>query len=289
VSEGRDPLVLRALAEACGPALLDVHHDPDHHRSVFTLAGPGPQDAEMAVRALADAVADRLDHADHRGVHPNLGALDVVPFVALGDTPAERAVNAAREFARWWSQRRRVPVFCYDAADPQGRSLPETRRDAFAGRRPDLGPDEPHPHLGATAVGARSPLVAVNCRLDCDDIGIARRIARRVRERDGGLPGVRALGLDLATVGRAQVSMNLVDPGRTGIEAACSAVRDRAREEGCGIEAVELVGLVPRSVMRSCSSGFLAWSGLDPQATIEDRLAARDSGRNPAPGPGDRD
>lgn len=274
VSEGRDAGVLGELAAACGASLLDLHHDRDHNRSVFTLAGPGPDDALTAVRALALAVAERLDQTTHRGVHPRLGALDVVPFVALGDQTAEGAVAAARAFAEWWADARSVPVFLYDAADPEVRTLPATRHAAFSGRIPDFGPDRPHPRLGATAVGARAPLVAVNCRLDCADVSVARRIATEVRERDGGLPGVRALGLELTSVGRAQVSMNLVDLGRTGIEVACTTVRDRARAAGHTVEAVELVGLVPAATMRECSTDFLRWSGIDPGATIEDRLAA---------------
>ena len=274
VSEGRDSGVLGELAAACGPSLLDLHHDRDHNRSVFTLAGPGPDDALTAVRALALAVAERLDQTEHRGVHPRLGSLDVVPFVALGDRPAGAAITAARDFAEWWANAAAVPVFLYDAADPEARTLPETRRAALSVRRPDFGPDRPHPRLGATAVGARTPLVAVNCRLDCADVSVARRIATSVRERDGGLPGVRALGLELASVGRAQVSMNLVDLDRTGIEAACTTVRDRARAAGHAVEAVELVGLVPAAAMRECSTDFLRWSGIDPAATIEGRLAA---------------
>ena len=274
VSEGRETRILAELAAACGPSLLDLHRDRDHNRSVFTLAGPGPDDALTAVRDLARAVAERLDQTEHRGVHPRLGALDVVPFVALGDLPAGAAITAARDFAAWWANAAEVPVFLYDAADPEARTLPETRRAAFSVRPPDFGPDRPHPRLGATAVGARAPLVAVNCCLDCADVAVARRIANAVRERDGGLPGVRALGLELASVSRAQVSMNLVDLGRTGIEAACAAVRERAREEGHAVEAVELVGLVPAAAMQDCSTEFLRWSGIDPGATIEGRLAA---------------
>lgn len=273
VSEGRDGGILGVLARACGPSLLDLHRDTDHHRSVLTLAGPGRGDAADAIRALADAVAGHLDQSTHVGVHPRLGALDVVPFVALAGTGPEQAVTAAREFASWWAERHSVPVFCYDAADPEARTLPATRRDAFTARAPDFGPAAPHPRLGATAVGARPPLVALNCVLDTDDVTVARRIARRIRERDGGLPGVRALGLELATVGRAQVSMNLVAPELTGMEVASRAVQTAARAEGRDVEGVELVGLAPRAVMRACSREFLTWSGIDPQATIEDRLA----------------
>jgi glutamate formiminotransferase / 5-formyltetrahydrofolate cyclo-ligase len=270
VSEGRDDAVLDALAAACGPALLDRHVDRDHHRAVFTLAGAG---TEAAARALARAVATQVDLRRHAGVHPRLGALDVVPFVALDGEPPRRAVTAARDFASWIAATLDVPVFLYDDADPQGRTLPDTRREAFVDRAPDAGPAAPHPALGAVAVGARPPLVAVNCELAVDDVALARRIATRVRDRDGGLPGVRALGLHLDRAGRTQVSMNLVALERTGVERACRTVRDHARAAGNDVARVELVGLVPAAELARCSPGFLAWAGLGADQTIEARLA----------------
>jgi glutamate formiminotransferase len=274
VSEGRDTSTVRALAEACGPALLDVHADPDHNRAVFTLGGAAARDAQVASRALARAVARTVSVRDHVGVHPCIGALDVVPFVALGPTSAEREVarEAARSFARWWSAAYEVPVFLYGDADPRARDLPRLRAGAFRHRSPDLGPPQPHPQLGATAVGARPPLVAVNCLLTTPEVERARRIARRVRERDGGLPGVRALGFLLDTVGRAQVSMNLVDLTRTSIEHACRVVRVEARKEHTDVASVELVGLVPRAELERCSDEFLEWSRLDVGAVVEGRV-----------------
>ena len=269
VSEGRDGAVLDALATACGAALLDRHVDADHHRSVFTLAGDGLLDA---VRTLAVAVAERVDLRRHAGVHPRFGALDVVPFVALHDEPLEHAASAARDFAAWIVDALTVPVFLYDAADRRGRTLPDARREAFASRTPDLGPEEPHPALGAVAVGARPPLVAVNCELASDDVALARRIARDVRERDGGLPGVRALGLYLESTTRAQVSMNLVALERTGVRRACTAVRDLAVAAGDDVSRVELVGLLPAAELARCDPAFLDWSGIGPDRTIEARL-----------------
>jgi glutamate formiminotransferase len=280
VSEGRDLGALRALAEHCGAALLDVHTDADHHRSVFTLAGPQRCDAAPAARRLAAAVASHVSIADHEGVHPRLGALDVVPFVSLDGTDVERAEAAetARDFGRWWAASHAVPVFFYDDADPGRRDLPHIRRHAFTTRPPDFGPSAPHPTLGATAVGARRPLVAVNLLLVTREVAVARRIARDVRERDGGLPGVRALGFLLESARRPQVSMNLVDLDRTGIEDACLAVRELARRAGTDVAAVELVGLVPRAYLDRCSESFLAWAGIDRSAAIEARLAGADAG-----------
>jgi glutamate formiminotransferase / 5-formyltetrahydrofolate cyclo-ligase len=272
VSEGRDRAVVDALAAACGPTLLDVHVDADHHRSVLTLAG---DDVPDWVRSLARAVSEHVDLRRHRGVHPRLGALDVVPFVGLEGREAGDAVDAAHAFAIWIAATLAVPVFFYDDADAARRSLPDTRRDAFRARGPDVGPGDPHPSLGAVAVGARAPLVAVNCELARDDVALAQVIAARVRERDGGLAGVRALGLHLDSVGRAQVSMNLVALERTGLQDACRAVDALARDAGTSVARVELVGLLPAGELARCDDDFRAWSGIGPDDTIEGRLATR--------------
>jgi glutamate formiminotransferase len=274
VSEGRRADVLDALADACGPSLLDVHADPDHHRSVFTLAGPGARDAETAVSALARFAAAHLNLSDHEGVHPRLGIDDVVPFIAL-DEDHDVAADAAHAFAEWIVAELEVPVFLYDDADPKRRSLPELRREAFVKRNPDLGSANPHPRLGAVAVGARPPMVAVNCWLDTDDHLVAGEIARHVREVDGGLPGVRALGLLLESQGVAQVSMNLVDLPVTGLEAACTEVRRLAARDDFEVSKVEIVGLLPAAELERCTEGFRDFAGLDDSVTIEGRLAAR--------------
>lgn len=285
VAEGKRREVLEALAATCGPSLLDVHADPDHHRSVFTLAGPGFRDAETAVAALARAVATRLDLTDHEGVHPRFGVIDVVPFCAL-DEDHDVAASAAIGFAEWAVAELALPVFLYDDADPLRRSLPELRSEAFVKRTPDLGPLAPHPTLGAVAVGARPPLVAVNCWLDTNDVIVARDIARRVRERDGGMAGVRALGLLLESEDAVQVSMNLVDLPVTGVEAACTEVRSLAGRDDWTITRVEIVGLVPAAEFERCSTEFREWAGLGPDVTIEARLAraAGDAGAAGAPG-----
>lgn len=270
VSEGRDAAVLDALAEAADPTLLDRHVDADHHRSVFTIAGDGPATASAVGRLLEVAVT-RVDLSAHAGAHPRLGAVDVVPFVALGD-PEVLALEAATGCAVQLGALG-VPVFLYGAADPQGRDLPSARRDAFVRRPPDVGPDEPHPRLGASAVGVRPPLVAVNCWLDRDDLPIARAVAGAIRGRDGGLPGVRALAFRLPSRSAVQVSLNVTDLAATGVEAACTEVRARAEAAGIGVAQVEWVGLVPAAERERTSPQFRAWSGLGPDLTIEARLA----------------
>jgi glutamate formiminotransferase / 5-formyltetrahydrofolate cyclo-ligase len=274
VSEGQRAEVLAGLAAACGDALLDVHTDGDHHRSVFTLAAADGLGIVDAALALARAVAAAVDISVHRGVHPRLGALDVVPFVALEPAPASAAAAAAQSFAEAVARELALPVFLYDGADPEGRTLPSVRREAFVTRAPDRGPPEPHPRLGAVCVGARLPLVAINCNLPGDDLALAAAVARTVRERDGGLPGVRALAFPLPSQGQVQVSMNLVDLAATGLEAAITAVASETRRRGSEVAAVELVGLVPAAELDRCSPEFLSWAGLGPEHTVEARLRA---------------
>jgi glutamate formiminotransferase / 5-formyltetrahydrofolate cyclo-ligase len=235
-------------------------------------------------RSLAAAVAEQCSIVDHAGEHPRFGALDVVPFVALGGTTVEReqAAEAARAFGEWWANEFAVPVFLYDDADPDQRDLPSARSTSFRRRAPDFGPAEPHPRLGATAVGARRPLVAVNCVLVSRDISVARRIAREMRERSGGLRGVRALGFFLPEASRAQVSMNLVDLEQTGVQDGCLHVRALAQRYGTDVASVELVGLIPRRDLDRCTDDFLQWSRLDAESTVEARV-----GKGPRWWPGD--
>ena len=277
VSEGRRPDVVDRLASACGSPLLDVHADPDHNRSVFTLAADPPAEVERATVQLAEAVGQYIDASWRKGVHPRLGALDVVPFVALSGTPEARAsaVRTAHYFAGWLADAMDVPTFLYGEADPEERPLPRLRRDAFVRRAPDYGPAEPHPRLGATAVGARPVLVAVNCELDRDDVDLARRIAHDVRESGGGLRGVRALGFELDSRRRAQVSLNLTDLESTGLEEACAEVARQARAEGADLDRIELVGLLPRSALDDCGPSFRRRANLDDDQTIEARLEER--------------
>jgi glutamate formiminotransferase len=194
--------------------------------------------------------------------------------VGLTEDARAGAVDAAGAFATWIAGSLAIPVFLYGDADVAGRSLPDARRTAFISRKPDLGSSSPHPQLGAVAVGARPPMIAVNCTLDTDDISFGRDIARRVRERDGGLPGVRALAFALASVGRVQVSMNLVALERTGLQRACEAVAAHARASGRDVVEIEIVGLLPAAELARCDLGFREWAQVDPELTIEARLAA---------------
>jgi glutamate formiminotransferase len=272
VSEGRDEAVVGALAAAAGGSLLDVHCDADHHRSVLTLAG---HDVEEAARAVARTAVERIDLRAHRGAHPRLGSVDVVPFVPLDEagSPAHGAemlgpaLEARGRFAEWAATALALPCFFYG---PE-RTLPEVRRHAFATLAPDRGPGRPHPAAGACAVGARGPLVAYNVWLDSADVSPARAVARAVRS-----PAVRALGL--AVGGRTQVSMNLVDPLRVGPLEVYDAVSRLARAAGVTVVGAELVGLAPAAVVDAVPSGRLGELDLDRSRTIEARLA-----RGPTP------
>lgn len=258
VSEGRDVGALDAVAAAAGDALLDVHRDPHHHRSVLTLVG------EDAPRTVAEAAVAQLDLTHHDGVHPRLGVVDVVPFVPLaGSTPAD-AVRARDDFARWFAEVHHVPCFLYG----EERTLPEVRRGAFADLAPDLGPAEPHLTAGATAVGARPLLVAYNAWLAEDDLAAAKAIAAEVRG-----PHLRALGLQVGE--RVQVSMNLIAPEVLGPAEAYDVVTAAAAARGRATAGAELVGLVPQVVLDAIAPS--RWSELDLAAdrTIEARLEGR--------------
>ena len=253
ISEGVDGTVVAAIASAAGSALLDVHTDTHHNRSVLTLAGDAVEEASAAV--TADALG-RLDIATHRGVHPRIGVVDVVPFVPLGDTPFADAIAGRDRFAAWAGRELALPCFLYGLE----RSLPDIRRHAFDSLDPDTGPRRPHPTAGGCAVGARPMLVAYNLWLASTDVTTARAIARDIRG-----PHVRALGLDVGGV--AQVSMNLINPDVVGPADIYDAVASRA-----AIERAELVGLVPSSVLAAVPSERWSSLDLDQSRTIEARL-----------------
>lgn len=252
VSEGRRAEVLANLGATAGPALLDVHSDPFHHRSVFTLAGVD------AVRALSVAAVSLLDLSEHEGVHPRLGVVDVVPFVPLVGSTIAEVLDERDRFATWAADELGVPCFLYG---PE-RTLPEIRRRAWVDLRPDTGPDKPHPTAGAMCVGARPVLVAYNVYIDGVDLAGARRIATRIRG-----PHLRALGLQVGD--RVQVSMNLTHPALVGPAQAYDAVARFAR-----VEQAELVGLVTEAVL--CAIPRWRWAELDlnPDRTVESRWAS---------------
>jgi glutamate formiminotransferase len=258
ISEGTDAAVLRSLQSACAVALLDVHTDAHHNRSVFTLGGAH---VESAARDLTEAAVHRLDIRAHTGVHPRIGVVDVVPFVPLPGTNSEPgdAARAQVAFAQWVSAELHVPAFLYGA----NRSLPELRKGAFIEFPPEFGPPTPHTGAGAVAVGQRPVLIAYNLWLDTNDIRLAREIAGRIRR-----PGLRTLGLDVG--GQAQVSCNIVDTDVMTPEIAYDLVSSHAP-----VDRAELVGLLPREVLLRLPRSRWTQLDIDEDRTIEARLSSR--------------
>jgi len=287
VSEGRDPARLARVAAAVratpGVTLADVHADPDHHRSVFTFLGEPATVAAGAV-ALADAVLAEIDMREHRGIHPRIGALDVLPFVPLSDTPMSVAVTLAHAVGATLATRHALPVYYYGEAArrPERRALRELRHGEYEGLatrlsveegRPDDGPARFDPRRGAVLVGARGVLVAYNVWLASDDLAAARAIAREVRASGGGLPAVQALGLPLASRGRVQVSMNLLDHRVTPIPAAYDRVAQAAARRGIAIERAELVGLAPRAAFAGRAPASVGLSEFTSAQELDVHLA----------------
>ncbi len=289
-SEGRRPEVVDALVEALtspgGVYLLDREMDADHNRCVLTLAGEGEALVEAAVRGAAEA-ARRIDLNKHEGEHPRMGAMDVCPFVPLGDSTMEEAVELARKAGERIGRELEIPVFLYEeaATRPERRNLAKVRKGQFEGlkerigkdpeREPDFGPNRIHPTAGAVAVGARFFLVAYNVNLETDDVSVAKRIAGKVRERDGGLPKVKALGFFLDDLGVAQVSMNLTNYRITPIRKAFEAVEAQAEAEGVGVRESELVGLVPQEALDEETARRIKLARFDPEAQILERRLAK--------------
>jgi glutamate formiminotransferase len=285
VSEGRRPEVVArcaaALGAEAGAVLLDHSSDADHNRSVFTLAGE-PQALVEALLRLYEVALPAIDLRIHQGVHPRVGAVDVVPFVPLRGARMEDAVAAAHALGPEVARRFALPVYYYEEAArrPQRRRLPDLRRGGFVGfpeklRQPewlpDEGPAQVHPGAGVTLIAARFFLIAFNVLLASADLEAARRIARAVRATSpGGLEAVRAIGVLLERRGRAQVSLNLLDYRRTSIDAAFARVRAEARALGQEVAASEIVGLVPAAAAPEDPASLLL--DLRPQQVLENRL-----------------
>ena len=284
VSEGRRLDVVERLASAAasvrGVHLLDRTSDASHNRSVFTLAGE-VEAVTVGLERLVAAALDEIDMRTQTGEHPRIGAVDVVPFVPLGDTTLADCVGFARDFGRGVAERFGLPVYLYAAAAtrPDRVRLADVRRGQYeglvaeiatAGREPDFGPARMHPRGGAIAVGARPFLVAWNINLESTDLGLAKRIAHRIRESSGGLPAVQAKGFWIAELGCAQVSMNLLDVATTPIWRAWELVAEEAAADGVGLRESELIGLAPLAALLDVADH----AGVPAGATDEERVLA---------------
>jgi glutamate formiminotransferase len=280
-SEGCDRATIDAIAAALAARarLLDVHSDVDHNRSVYTLVGDEDQLAEALLAAIACA-RDRIDLRRHEGAHPRIGAADVVPIVPIHPDDRDRAGAVARRLAERIAGELELPVFFYaDLAPGRGPAFfrrggpEELQRRLDAGElAPDLGPSRLHLSAGGVIVGARAPLIAFNVNLAGASVDIARAIARVVRERDGGFPGVRALGLELPEAGFAQVSMNVEDWEAAALHEIVGRIEQEARARGVAVAGSELVGLMPAGAALAAAGSLLRIEGFDPSRVLELRL-----------------
>jgi len=273
--------IVGAVRAVDGVRVLHVHADPSHNRSVITLVGPAEAVGRAAL-ALARAAVEHIDLRAHRGEHPRIGAVDVIPFVPIGETTMEECVALARRVGAELWQALRVPVYFYAeaATAPHRVRLPDIRRGEFEGLAekmaqpawaPDVGDPRPHPTAGAVAVGARRPLVAYNITLHTADVGVARAIARAVRESSGGLVHVQAMGVRAAS-GQAQVSINVLDAIRTPLYRVFDLVRLEADRHGVAVAASEIVGLVPLDVLVDVARAYLRLWTFERSQVLELRL-----------------
>jgi glutamate formiminotransferase len=288
-SEGRDPAriasLVAAMNEVRGARVLDCHSDPDHHRSVITLAGDPQAVAEAALRGVARA-AELINLNHHQGAHPRIGATDVLPFVPVEGLQMEECVALARYAGHEIWRRCHIPVYFYEAAALRSErtALEEIRKGQFEGlrqeaphspgRAPDVGGPELHPTAGAVAVGARKFLIAYNINLNTSDAAIARAVARAIRASDGGLPAVKAMGVALSSRGVAQVSMNLTDFEQTSVQQVYEAVGREAQQHGCSIASSEIVGLIPQKALDMTAAYIRSLEHFSPAQVLENRLAA---------------
>lgn len=286
ISEGRRAAVVSAIADAIravpGVRVLGVQSDAIHNRSVLTMAGEAPALA-LGVRALFAEAVDLIDLRRHEGEHPRMGAVDVVPFVPIEGVTMDDCVALARTVAADVAARFSVPVYLYEeaAADPARRNLEDVRRGQFEGLAakmarpgwaPDFGPSAPHVSAGASAIGARMPLIAYNVNLATDRLDVARKIAAAVRMSSGGFRYVKAMGIALGDRGIVQVSMNLTNVDKTPLFRVFEAVKREAARYGVAVIESEIVGLVPSAALTDAAAYYLQLEGFSRDQVLEERL-----------------
>jgi glutamate formiminotransferase/glutamate formiminotransferase/formiminotetrahydrofolate cyclodeaminase len=287
-SEGRNPAVIQALLAAVTsvPRVWLLHHtaDPDHHRSVLTFVGPPDAVGEAALRAIT-AATELIDLRQHEGGHPRVGATDVVPFVPFHDDGMDECIRVARWVGQEVGTRLGIPVFLYEnaASNPARRQLESvrlggprglaSRMDSDPAWLPDFGPPHLHPTAGALVVGARRPLIAFNANLKTNDLSIAKAIAKSIRESNGGLSSLKAIGVELASRGMVQVAMNLTDYRVTPMHRAFQAVKTEALKFGVQVVGSELIGLVPHAALDQAAVAALQLERFDPDQVLETRIA----------------
>jgi glutamate formiminotransferase len=285
-SEGRDRTVVEKIAtpfsRQAGVKLLDVQTDADHNRMVVTALG-SVQGIKAAVIQAMDQALAAIDMTRHQGQHPRMGAVDVVPFIPVQDATMEDAVALSREVAQEAAARFELPIFLYErsASAPHRVNLAAIRKGQFEGMaeklkdplwQPDFGPSRIHPKAGATAVGARAPLVAFNVNLGTDRVDIADAIARKVRHIGGGLRYCKAMGVTLEDRGQVQVSMNMTDFSRTALYQALELIRLEAGRFGVPVVGSEIVGLTPMQALIDCAAFYLGLENFGVAQVLENHL-----------------
>ncbi len=286
VSEGRRRDVIERLVDAVdttpGAQLLDSSSDPCHDRTVLTIVGDAAG-LETALLQLYSVATAAIDLTRHRGAHPRIGAVDVVPFVPLRHASVADCVSLANSLGRLVAERFSIPVFLYEdaATRPERQALENIRRGQLEGLarrmalpewRPDFGPPTPHPTAGASAIGVRKVLIAFNVNLDTDDVEIAHQIARTVRSRNGGLAHLKAIGIRLGDHGQVQVSMNLTDYTKTPMHRVFNLVKREADKRGVSIANTEVVGLAPADALIASAVSYLRLSEFKSGQVLDARL-----------------
>ena len=277
ISEGRDKELINKITEQFKPKLVDVHSDFDHNRSVFTFATRDLEQLDLEIKRFTSEVVSKFGFKGHKGVHPKVGLIDVAPFVSYDNEsrfPSPSTIATATEFGDWISAAHGIDVYFYEAASRDKRSLPQVRKMVKQNLLADIVSSEPIKLHGATCVGARQPLVAINVNLDTMNTIFVDEIVKSIRESSGGIKNVRALSFELKSQNKSQVSMNIIDALETNAGSIALKIRDAAHQFGIKSE-VELVGLVPDFQFRQWNEEFLTWSKLDYQATIESKLDSR--------------
>jgi glutamate formiminotransferase len=286
ISEGRDRERVREIADAVratpGARLLDVSSDTSHNRSVLTFVGDTAA-LRAAVAALFDAAIPRIDLTQHRGEHPRMGAVDVVPFIPIRGTDVDECVALSREVAAEIASRHQIPVYLYEdsATSEARRNLAEIRKGEFEGFAekmkepqwsPDFGPSRPHPTAGVVAVGARPPLIAYNINLGTRDLRVADTIARSIRHIGGGFRFVKAMGVELADRGQVQVSINMTNFKKTPLHRVFECVKSEAERYGVPIVGSEIVGLTPAEALFLVAEHYLRLEEFSSNQVLEMRL-----------------
>jgi len=292
ISEGRDPgkidIIAGAVQRTPGVWLLDVDPDPDHNRTVITFVGE-PEAVEQAALELVARAVELIDLTRHRGEHPRMGAVDVLPFVPISGATLEECVELSKRVGQKIWEHFKVPVYLYEesATRPERKDLAAIRKGEFEGfpakiREPDWEPDfgerTVHPTAGVMAVGARMPLIAFNVNLGTDNLEIAKRIARAVRHSSGGLRYVKALGIKLEGRGIVQVSMNMTDYRKTPLHRAFLLIEREAQRYGVPVVGSEIVGLVPREALYQAAEFFLRLEDFNKDQILEERIERAMSG-----------